>query len=130
MVYLVDDDYEDLEIVQHALSEHTYKGPVVAIDSGKKLIDKLNHTNLSPVPQVIVLDLNMPLFDGFETLKHIRKHPLYGSTPIIVLTASSNKEDEVKSYELGCNFFLTKPSSLNEYDALTKLVKKFIAAGC
>ena len=125
MVYLVDDDSDDLEIVQDALAQHSYKGPVLAIDSGKKLIDKLNGTSDDPHPGVIVLDLNMPLLDGFETLARIRQHPVYNSTPVIILTASSKKEDEVRSYELGCNFFLTKPSRMSDYNALTTLVKKF-----
>jgi CheY-like chemotaxis protein len=126
MVYLVDDDHDDLEIVQEALFLHSYKGPVMPLDNGKKLMDQLSHDGPSPKPQVIVLDLNMPLLDGFEALERIRKHPNYSSTPVIILTASSNKEDEIKSYELGCNFFLTKPSSVNDYDTLTKIVKKFV----
>lgn len=126
MVYLVDDDTDDLELVQEAFLQHSYKGPVLPLENGKELIDQLSCRNLSPIPQVIVLDLNMPLLDGFETLVKIRNHPLYATTPVIVLTASSKKEDELRSYELGCNFFLNKPSTLREYDTLTTLVKKFV----
>ncbi|HEU5290937.1 MAG TPA: response regulator [Cyclobacteriaceae bacterium] len=128
MVYLVDDDFEDLEIVQHALFEHSYKGPVVTMENGKQLIDSLASGNIDDGPKVIVLDLNMPLLDGFETLSRIRQHPTFGSTPVIILTASSKKNDEVKSYELGCNFFLTKPAKISEYETLTTLIKTFVAA--
>lgn len=126
MVYLIDDDYDDLEIVQEALLENSYKGPVISINNGKKLIDKLNGEEVPPKPSVIVLDINMPLLDGFQTLEKIRQHPLYHTTPVIMLTASSNKEDEEKGYRLGCNFFLTKPSRMSDYNTLTALVKKFI----
>lgn len=125
MVYLVDDDHDDLEMVTEALFFHSYKGPVLQMDNGKKLVDQLNISNLSPKPQVIVLDLNMPLLDGFQTLQRIRGHPNYRSTPVIILTASAKKEDEIKSYELGCNYFLNKPSKMSGYDILAKLVKKF-----
>ena len=127
MVYLVDDDTEDLEILQEALFVHSYKGPVVTLENGLKLLAQLNGNGHSPEPHVIVLDLNMPLLDGFQTLTRIREHPTYNSVPVIMLTASSKKEDEEKSYQLGCNFFLTKPSRIKDYDTLTALVKRFIA---
>lgn len=127
MVYLVDDDSDDQEIVQEALIENSYKGPVIPIGNGKMLMDKLHSENLTGAPSVIVLDLNMPLLDGFQTLERIRKHPVYSSTPVIILTASSKKEDEEKSYRLGCNFFLTKPSRMSGYAALATLVKRFMA---
>jgi CheY-like chemotaxis protein len=128
MVYLVDDDQDDLEIAQQALLNHSYKGPVLLLSDGKKLVDKLNSSTLSPEPGVIVLDLNMPLLDGFQTLQRIRDHSVYGSIPVVILTASSKKEDEVKSYELGCNYFLNKPTRLSDYDTLAALVKKFTSA--
>ena len=128
MVYLVDDDYDDLEILQHALVEHSYKGPVLPIDNGKKLIEHLSGNKLSPEPRVIVLDLNMPLLDGFQTLESIRRHPVYNSMPVIIFTASSRKEDEIRAYELGCDCFLTKPSKLSDYATLASLVKNFINA--
>ncbi|HYG04494.1 MAG TPA: response regulator [Chryseosolibacter sp.] len=127
MVYLIDDDYDDLEIVQEALLQHSYKGPVLTIDNGKKLMDQLSDTTLSPEPRVIVLDLNMPLLDGFETLEKIRQHPMFSALPVIILTASAKKEDEIRSFELGCDYFLTKPSKISEYSTLTALVKKFMA---
>lgn len=126
MVYLVDDDQDDLEMVQEALFHHSYKGPVLQIDNGKKLVDKLYSDGLFPEPRVIVLDLNMPLVDGFQALQKIRTHAVYHSTPVIILTASTNKDDETRSYELGCNFFLNKPSRMSGYEVLTKLIKKFV----
>jgi CheY-like chemotaxis protein len=126
MVYLVDDDFDDLEIVQQAIFEHSYKGPVLTLENGKVLIDQLSDGNIGQRPQVIVLDLNMPLLDGFETLSRIRKHPAFQSTPVIILTASSRKEDEKRSYELGCNYFLTKPARMSEYNILTDLIKKYL----
>lgn len=128
MVYLVDDDQDDLEIAQAALFNHSYKGPVLLLNDGKKLVDQLNSNTLIPEPEVIVLDLNMPLLDGFQTLKRIRGHSVYGSIPVVILTASAKKEDEVRSYELGCNYFLNKPTRLSDYGTLAALVKKFTSA--
>jgi CheY-like chemotaxis protein len=64
MVYLVDDDSEDLEIVQEALIQHSYKGPVNTAANGLALLTELTNPKSPSRPDVIVLDLNMPLKDA------------------------------------------------------------------
>ena len=128
MVYLVDDDQDDLDILQEALSINSYKGPVMSLHNGQRLIDQLNVTDASAEPNVIILDLNMPILDGFQTLKKIRRHPAYSAVPVIILTASSSKEDEIRSFELGCDFYMNKPTKMDEYMGLTKLIKKYTSA--
>ncbi|HYG19639.1 MAG TPA: response regulator, partial [Ohtaekwangia sp.] len=118
MVYLADDDEDDIEIVQEALAHNSYKGPVISSDNGLKLIEQLNSANNSNKPAVIILDLNMPRLDGFQTLAQLRKHPVYAHIPVVVLTASSSKHDEIRCYELGCNFYMSKPVKLADYAGL------------
>jgi CheY-like chemotaxis protein len=128
MVYLVDDDEDDRELVREALEENSYKGPVVPLENGRMLLERL-HAGANRQPSVIILDLNMPLLNGFEVLLELRKNPSFRKIPVIVLTASSRKEDENRSFELGCDFFMTKPSKVSEYSALTVAVKKFVVQG-
>ena len=125
MVYLVDDDIDDLEIVQEALVQNNYKGPVITAENGKILMDKL-HQGSDTKPDVILLDLNMPLKDGFEALKEIKSQSEFRDIPVIILTASANKADELRCFELGCDFFYTKPNTMKEYNPLVSMVKKFI----
>jgi CheY-like chemotaxis protein len=125
MVYLVDDDADDLEIVQEALIQNSYKGPVKTASNGQALMDDLNK-NGGPNPGVIVLDLNMPLKNGFEVLKEIKSNPSLSRIPIVVLTASSSKGDEIRCMELGCAFYFRKPYTLAEYSSLVTLVKRII----
>jgi CheY-like chemotaxis protein len=124
MVYLVDDDTDDLEIVQEALLQNSYKGPVATASNGKVLMEALQKPDANK-PDVIILDLNMPLKDGFEALEEIKLTPALKNIPVIILTASSNKMDEIRCFELGCSFFYTKPSTMPEYNALVMVVKKF-----
>jgi CheY-like chemotaxis protein len=126
MVYLVDDDIDDLELVQDALAMNSYEGPVSTILNGKALIDKLTEKENIRKPDVILLDLNMPLKDGFETLQEIRGNPDLKNIPVIVLTASSKKEDEIRCFELGCNFYYTKPNTMHDYKSLVAMVKKLV----
>jgi two-component system response regulator len=125
MVYLVDDDVDDLSIVQEALVEYSYKGPVNTMGNGQVLLKHLE-SDLTK-PGVIILDLNMPLIDGFTALRTIKTSPTLKSIPVIILTASSNKADELRCFELGCDFFLNKPVKPSEYAILTSIVKNILS---
>ncbi|HTE29153.1 MAG TPA: response regulator [Chryseolinea sp.] len=128
MVYLVDDDEDDLEIVQAALLNNSYKGPVDTASNGQVLLERLNEQDRTQTPKVIVLDLNMPLKNGFETLAEIRTNPLLKGIPVIILTASSKKEDEIRCFELGCNYFCSKPSKMEDYVPIVMVIKRFLTA--
>ena len=126
MVYLVDDDPDDLEILQEVLVQNSYKGPVRTAFNGQQLMNELSHSsNGSEKPHVIVLDLNMPLKNGFQVLEEIKVNPGLNLIPVIVLTASSNKDDEIRCFELGCSFFFQKPSTLPDYVPIVMMVKRF-----
>ena len=126
MVYLCDDDVDDLEIVQVALIQNSYKGPVKTVLNGQALMDDLHNINGQQKPDVILLDLNMPLKDGFKVLKEIKGDPKFNTIPVIVLTSSSNKNDEIRCIELGCRYFFKKPFSMQEYQSVIMVVKGFI----
>lgn len=119
MVYLVDDDIDDLELVKEALEGKGFNGIVACANNGEEFLSKLERSNL---PELVVLDLNMPLKDGFEVLKEMKKSRHFSVVPVIVLTSSQNKQDETKCFDLGCNLFLTKPSTLEEYNALASKI--------
>jgi DNA-binding response OmpR family regulator len=124
MVFLVDDDSDDLEIMCEALYENSYKGPVETLSNGRELMNKLS--NGKALPHVIVLDLNMPFKDGFQTLNEIRNNPSFSQIPVVVLTASTRKEDEIRSLESGCNYFFTKPFKMEHYEMVVKVIKTFV----
>ena len=123
MVYLVDDDIDDLEIIQDAFAQNEFIDAVITLPNGKILMDKLLE-DPEAKPDAILLDLHMPIKDGFEVLHEIKSHPLLRSIPVIVLTISENKEDELRCFQLGCNFYFTKPNSMQEYKSVMTVVKK------
>jgi CheY-like chemotaxis protein len=126
MVYLVDDDVDDLQIVQEALANNNYKGSVKTALNGQALLNDLHKSKGSARPDVIVLDLNMPLKNGFDVLEEMKRTPDLHNIPVIVLTASSNKNDETRCFELGCAFFFRKPYNLADYEPIVRTVKMFI----
>ncbi|HYF69200.1 MAG TPA: response regulator [Ohtaekwangia sp.] len=122
MIYLVDDDMDDLELVQEALHRTGFQGQLACANNGEDFLVKLH---LSKAPALIVLDLNMPLKDGFEVLKEL-KTTNFSVVPVVILTASHNKQDEKRCFELGCNLFLRKPSTLEEYDSIAIILMEFL----
>jgi chemotaxis family two-component system response regulator Rcp1 len=126
MVYLVDDDVDDLEFVQEALVKNSYKGPVDTALNGQLLINKLTDQQRPVRPDVIVLDLNMPLKDGFQTLHEIKNNPALNRIPVIILTASSNKDDEMRCIALGCHAYFRKPDKIADYQSLVSTIKAHV----
>ena len=73
-------------------------------------------------PDIVFLDLNLPIIDGWECLRKLKAIPRYKTIPVVVYTTSSYKEDEVKALQLGASHFLTKPYIfLDICTALTRL---------
>ncbi len=81
------------------------------------LIEKSNPNVYESFPVLVILDLNMPLMDGVETLKRIRSHPVIKHVPVVILTTSQDPEDIVACYDLGVNAYIVKPTA---YKALEK----------
>lgn len=74
-------------------------------------------TSLSDLPNLIILDLRMPVFDGARTLHELQRHPIFWQIPVVVFTSSGRRKDEAMSYERGAVLFETKPSSFTEMEA-------------
>ena len=77
-----------------------------------------------PQPEAIILDVNLPIRNGFEVLSEMRKHPHLKSVPVFMLTTSNMHEDILKSYSLGAVSFITKPGNLV---ALEDVIRRFLA---
>ncbi|WP_338874370.1 response regulator [Spirosoma sp. SC4-14] len=120
-VWVVDDDQDDQYLFELAFKRIIPPVQVKLLDDGEELLPALVQT--TELPDLIILDLNMPRLNGLETLQQIRQQPDYQKIPIVVLTTSTRKEDKEKAVQLGANGFLTKPPSL---DAILALFRQLI----
>ena len=94
--------------------------------------DDLVHTLQScgaDLPTAVILDLKMPLMDGFEALEWIRREPAYQSLPVIILSSSPLAEDQERARVLGASEYLVKPNTLLELEKVLKELAVRIAAG-
>ncbi|MDR0293378.1 MAG: response regulator [Oscillospiraceae bacterium] len=103
-IFAVDDSNLNLMMVEEAL-EDCFR--VMTMLSGAKMFSLLPRI----VPDLILLDIEMPEMDGFEVLQKLKAHELYSSIPVVLLTAWSDAPTEVRGFELGAADFITKPFS-------------------
>lgn len=121
-ILLTDDDEDDREFFAEALADLQLENPIEFCKNGVELLDRLN-TN-SPIPDIIFLDLNMPILSGFETLQQIREDAKFKDIPVIAIYSTSATEDGVKNtFGLGANAYVVKPIAFSD---LKKLLKKVI----
>jgi CheY-like chemotaxis protein len=80
---------------------------------------------LYPVPQLLLLDLNMPRMDGFKVLEWIREQPAHNSLQIVIFSSSDEARDVKRAHQLGANWYLVKPHSMDELNELVGRFKKF-----
>ncbi len=110
VVFIVDDDPDDRLFVLDALSEIDKSFEYVPISSAEHLLAGLSSSG-SKIPDLIILDLNMPGVMGLHALKEIRMNKSLKYIPIVILTTSTLEKDKKLSYEFGANCFVTKPHS-------------------
>jgi type II secretory ATPase GspE/PulE/Tfp pilus assembly ATPase PilB-like protein/CheY-like chemotaxis protein len=102
-VLLVDDEDSLRKVMRDLLERDGYE--VTEARDGVQALDQVDRIG----PDIIVLDLNLPGFDGYGVLSHLRSRPATASIPVIVLTAKGDEDNEVRVFELGADDFLTKP---------------------
>jgi CheY-like chemotaxis protein len=114
-ILIADDDEMDCELMDKALERAIPLSARLFVENGEELLDYLYKRNefsepgSAPVPDLILLDLNMPVKDGREALKEIRQDHDLCSIPIVILTTSEEEWDIRTCYKLGANSYITKP---------------------
>jgi len=121
---LADDDAEDCEIFAEALREINADAKLTTSKNGHELMTLLEKLPV-PQPDVIFLDLNMPIKNGYECLKEIRATPSLKDHIVVIFTTSSLQEDIDLMYRLGANLYITKPS---DFDKLKEALRKVFTA--
>lgn len=109
---LIAEDNEDhYQLIREALSEGDHRFDSEWVKNGEQLLQRLAN---DPLPDLILLDLNLPLLDGREALRVIKNTIRLRRIPIIVLTTSRSREDVNQAYHSGANAVLLKPAGFEE----------------
>lgn len=129
-VMLVDDDENDRLTFQRLLKSEGIDVELIMARDGREALDQLisdRFLQFQDKPDLILLDLNMGILDGFETLKILKTSESTRSIPVVVLTTSSNKRDIEASYALGANSYIVKPTSLDDFSKIIRGLKSYWA---
>ncbi|OOV17337.1 hypothetical protein BXU10_14630 [Flavobacterium sp. LM4] len=122
-VLLTDDDEDDREFFGQAIEDLHLNHPVEFCKNGVELLDRLYDKSID-TPDIIFLDLNMPLLSGVETLQKIREDDRFKNIPVIAIYSTSTAIDSIKgAFGLGANVYIVKPISFTD---LKKIITKVI----
>ena len=127
-VLLVEDDPGDEMMTREAFEENRIGNRLHVARDGEEALDFLHQRGehaQAPRVDLILLDLNLPKYDGRQVLEQIRSDPELTHTPVVILTTSSAEEDIMSSYKLHANAFVTKPVDVNRFIAAVRQIDDF-----
>lgn len=130
-ILIADDDVDDCLMTRRALTHARVVNPVKFVHDGAALLDYLHRrapyddSATSPLPSLLLLDLNMPKIDGREALAVIKRDLNLRRIPVVVLTTSKAEEDIYSTYNLGVNSFITKPVTFDSLVANMRAIGEY-----
>jgi two-component system, response regulator len=123
IVLLVEDNPDDELLTRRTLNKSNVCNEVVVVRDGAEALDYLfgtgtyNGRDSGVMPQVVLLDLDLPKIDGLEVLMRIRSDERTRRLPTVILTSSEDQQDLVEGYGLGANGYVRKPLDLAQFRA-------------
>lgn len=127
-ILLVEDDPGDELITREAFEHNKLKNRLHVAHDGEEGLNYLYRRGEfadAPRPDLILLDLNLPKYDGRQLLEKIKSDPDLARIPVVVLTTSSAEEDILKSYKLHANAYVTKPVDLDQFMKAVRQIDEF-----
>lgn len=127
-VLLVEDDPGDELMTREAFEDNKIGNRLHVARDGEEALDFLYRRGMhteAPRVDLVLLDLNLPKYDGRQVLERIRADPDLTHLPVVVLTTSSSEEDILRSYKLHANAYVTKPVDVNQFIAAVRQIDDF-----
>ncbi|MFD8077375.1 response regulator [Streptomyces sp. NBC_00510] len=128
IVLLVEDDPGDELMTREAFQENKVRNVLHVVRDGEEALDFLNRRGAhagAPRPGLILLDLNLPRFDGRQVLAEIKADADLCTIPVVVLTTSEAEEDILRSYTLHANAYVTKPVDFDRFIEVVRQIDDF-----
>lgn len=129
----MEDSENDVTLTLEALAEANVREDVVVVRDGREALDYLFREGSfvgekGALPHVVLLDLKLPLVNGLEVLERVKADPRLKLIPIVMLTSSEEASDMARSYGLGVNAYVVKPTSFDDFTATVTKLARFWAS--
>lgn len=127
-ILLVEDNEGDIVLIKEALSEGGFQHHLSIVRNGEDAIQFLNREGQfasATLPDLIIMDINLPRMNGMEVLQFIKQHVLYRSIPVVMLTTSSSTRDILDAYRQHVNSYIIKPGNLQAYIGVVHSIMDF-----
>ena len=126
-VLLVEDNPGDIRLIQEVFKEAKIKNLLHVARDGEEAMKmlRLEDENLTRLPDLILLDLNLPKKDGRDVLKEIKKDDSLKCIPVVVLTSSIRDEDLIETYKNNANCYIAKPGDLEQLIRVVENIGEF-----
>lgn len=130
-ILYVEDEETDVVLLQHVFAKAVINNPLRVAKDGKEAKDYLSGAGRFenrmeyPLPALVLLDLNLPYWSGFQVLEWIRQQAHLRRLPVVVFTSSSRPDDIVRAYDVGANAYLVKPNALGDLLAQVTSLRDF-----
>lgn len=124
-ILLVEDSLADVELTLEALAGGKVANEVTVIRDGASAVEHLSTASADELPDLVILDLNLPRMTGHEVLAAMRRSEALRRIPVAVLTTSSSEADVARTYDLGANCFLTKPVDVMQFVQVVQSIDDF-----
>ena len=125
-ILIVDDDHEDVFAIRRAFSKLEYDIDLHHLSDGAAAVEYLlDVQNLDGLPDLVLLDINMPRVNGFETLQALRSSDMTQHLPVVMLSTSDSVPEVRRAYASGANAHLVKPSSMSRLTTMAQAIVDF-----
>jgi len=134
LILLVEDSRDDAFFLRRAFLKAGLSHPIVDVRNGQQAVNYLSGNasyadrSLYPLPKLVLVDLKMPLMDGFELLAWLQSRPELERLPVIVISSSDHASDMAKAIKLGAKDYFVKPNSPEELVQLAEGVNARLIA--
>jgi CheY-like chemotaxis protein len=113
-ILVVDDDKEDHMILLEYFTDAGLHEQVLFVENGQRALEYLEATDDGELPRLIILDLNMPILNGTQTLLKIKQNAAHKHIPVIVYSTSENETEKRKCLSFGANAYMVKPLTFDD----------------
>jgi len=131
-ILLAEDDPGHARLIEKNLRRGNIVNEIVVVGDGQAALDYLTERSEKepgrhPLPVLVLLDLNMPVLDGYQVLQKMKTDERTKRIPVVILTTTDDPREVTRCYDLGCSVFVTKPVDYEQFSEATRQLGLFLS---